>query len=333
MRLGRVFLPQVPSASLALLPVGAALVTVLLWASAFVAIRHVGVDFSAGALALGRLLVGSAVLGAVLGLRAASSSARGWRWPSRRQWPLLVVCGLLWFGVYNVALNAAERRVDAGTAAMLVNIGPLILAVLAGLLLGEGFPGRLVTGSVIAFAGVVVIGAATSSRSGADTWGVVLCVVAAVAYAVAVVAQKPLLSDLSALQVTWLACTIGAVGCLPFAPDLARETAAARPSAIVWMVYLGALPTALAFTTWAYALSRTSAGRLGATIYLVPPLTITMGWGLLGETPAPLAFVGGALCLGGVYLARRTPTPSGEAASPQGKGSGAAAPEATRAVR
>jgi drug/metabolite transporter (DMT)-like permease len=236
-----------------------------------------------------------------------------------------VLYGLLWFGVYNVALNAAEHRVDAGTAAMIANIGPLLIAVLAGLLLGEGFPRRLIAGSLIAFAGVVVIGLATSSQSSADIWGVVLCAVAAVAYAVAVVAQKPLLAHLPALQVTWLACAVGAVGCLPFLPELIREAAAASPPAILWVAYLGALPTALAFTTWAYALSRTSAGRLGATIYLVPPLTILMGWGLLGETPAPLAFAGGALCLGGVYLARRAPAASGEAAPPPGREAAAAA--------
>jgi drug/metabolite transporter (DMT)-like permease len=189
---------------------------------------------------------------------------------------------------------------------MLTGIGPILLALLAGLLLGEGFPRRLLIGSGTAFAGVVIIGIATSSRSRADTWGVVLCLVAAVAYATAVVAQKPLLSQLPALQVTWLACTIGGVGCLPFAPELARETATAGPSAIAWLIYLGALPTALAFTTWAYALSRTSAGRLGATVYLAPPLAILMGWALLGQTPVPLAFAGGALCLCGVYLATAT---------------------------
>lgn len=285
------------------LPVAAASVTVLLWASAFVAIRHVGATFSAGALALGRLTVGSTVLGATLGLRTAASPAYGRRWPSGRQWPPLAACGVLWFGVYNVALNAAERRVDAGTAAMLAGTGPILLAVLAGLLLGEGFPRRLLIGCATAFAGVIVIGVATSSRSGADLWGVVLCLVAATAYAVAVVAQKPLLSDLPALQVTWLACTIGVVGCLPFAPELARETAMAGPWAIAWLVYLGVLPTALGFTTWAYALSKTRAGRLGASIYLVPPLATVMSWVLLGETPTPLAFAGGALCLYGVYLA------------------------------
>jgi drug/metabolite transporter (DMT)-like permease len=97
---------------------------------------------------------------------------------------------------------------------------------------------------------------------------------------------------------------IGAVACLPFGPTLVRETAHARPSTIWWVVFLGAFPTAIAFTTWAYALARTTAGRMGATTYLVPPLTIFLGWLLLGESPAPLAYVGGLLCLIGVAISR-----------------------------
>jgi drug/metabolite transporter (DMT)-like permease len=41
-----------------------------------------------------------------------------------------------------VALNGGERDVDAGTAAMLVNIGPILIALLGGWLLREGFPRR-----------------------------------------------------------------------------------------------------------------------------------------------------------------------------------------------
>jgi len=283
----------------ALLPLVAALTTVVLWASAFVAIRHVGVVFSPGALSLGRLLVGSVVLGSLLVARPQPK-------PPRELWPRLLVCGVLWFGVYNVALNAAEQRVDAGTAALLVNIGPILIAVLAGALLGEGFPRGLLLGGAVAFAGVVVITTATAVRASADAVGVLLCLLAAAAYAVGVVAQKPLLARLPALQVTWLACTIGAVSCLPYAPALVGEVEAARPSAVALVVYLGVFPTALAFTTWAYALARTTAGRMGATTYLVPPVAILLSWGLLGETPAVLALAGGVLCLAGVFLARRT---------------------------
>src|SRR5688572_23886763 len=109
----------------------AAGVTVLLWASAFVAIRSAGEHFGPGALALGRLLAGSAVLVVVLLVRRES-------WPPRAAWPGIVAAGVLWFGVYMVALNWGEQEVDAGTAAMIVNIGPVLIALLAGWLLKEG---------------------------------------------------------------------------------------------------------------------------------------------------------------------------------------------------
>lgn len=276
--------------------------SVLLWASAFVAIRHVGSEFSAGAMSLGRLLVGSLLLGVYLFARPAATHQ--WRRPAKRDWPPLLACGLLWFGVYNLALNEAERRLDAGTAAMIVHIAPLLIALLAGLTLGEGFPRQLVLGSLLAFGGVLLIGTSTSTGR-AEALGVALCLMAAFAYAIGVVTQKPLLTRLPAPQVTWLACTIGTLSCLPFAPALVHEVAAARPSTIWWVVYLGAFPTALGFTTWAFALSRTSAGRMGATTYLVPVVAIGLAWLLLGEAPALAAAVGGALCLVGVAVSRR----------------------------
>ena len=65
---------------------------------------------------------------------------------------------------YFAALNAGEALVDAGTAAMLVNVGPILIAMFAGLFLGEGFPPRLVVGSAIAFAGTLVIGSRPARR-------------------------------------------------------------------------------------------------------------------------------------------------------------------------
>jgi drug/metabolite transporter (DMT)-like permease len=272
---------------------------VIAWASAFVAIRRVGEAYAPGSLALGRLMVGSAALGLMLAAR------RTWVRPNAREWSLLVLCGVAWFSVYNVALNAGEQRVDAGTTAMLVNIGPILIAVFAGIILGEGFPRWLVIGAAIAFGGVVFIGLSTTQSQNADLLGALLCVVAAVTYAVGVLAQKPVLRRLPALQVVWLTCTIGALGCLPFAGRLIDDVGGATSAESAGLVYLGVVPTALAFTTWAYALARMNAGRLGVTTYLVPPITVLMAWALLGEVPAGLALVGGIVCLVGVGLSRR----------------------------
>lgn len=281
-----------------MLAVVAALVTVTAWASAFIGIRDAGEELSAGALSLGRLLVGSAALGVIVAIRREPL-------PARSDLPAIIFCGLLWFGIYNVALNEAERHVDAGTAAMLVNIGPILIALLAGVVLHEGFPRSLIMGSAIAFAGAILIGLATSDAGLAASGGAALCLVAALAYAGGVISQKPVLARVSALQVTFLACAVGAIACLPFGPTLLDELGEASGGAIRWTVYLGIVPTALAFTTWAYALSHTTAGRMGATTYLVPPLAILMAWLILDETPPALAIAGGALCLVGVVLARR----------------------------
>ena len=189
-------------------------------------------------------------------------------------------------------------------AAMVVNIGPVLIAVLGGWLLREGFPRRLLAGLAVSFAGALVVGLSESGAGNAPLLGVGMCLLAAVSYAIAVAGQKPALRHASALQVTTLGCFVGTMATLPFAARLLSQTASAPVSATLMVVYLGVVPTALAFTTWAYALTRTTAGTMGATTYLVPAIVVLMSWAFLGETPQALAYLGGALCLAGVAISR-----------------------------
>ncbi|MFA6576098.1 MAG: DMT family transporter [Nocardioides sp.] len=282
------------------MPVTAVAVTLVLWASAFVAIRHLGHDFSAGSLSLGRLLVGAVALGAI-------ALSRGFPRPTGREWVSIIAIGVLWFGVYNVALNEGEQRVDAGTAAMLIQVSPVLIALMAAVLLSERFTIFLGLGLALAFSGVAVIGLSTSPGGDRDLVGVLLCLLSAVVYSISLILQKPLVAKLSALHVTWLACTVGAVVCLPFSGALVSEVADAPTSSLMWVLYLGIFPTAIAFTTYAFALQHMSASSLGITTYLVPPITIVMGLVFLDEVPPGLAYLGGALALVGVAVARRKP--------------------------
>jgi drug/metabolite transporter (DMT)-like permease len=283
------------------LSLAAAGVTMVLWASAFIAIRAVGIHYSPGAMALGRLAVGSVALSVVALIRPV-------RIPRGRTLLLVLAYGVLWFGIYAVLINSAERHLDAGTTALIINVGPILIAVLAGIYLREGFPRGLVTGLGIAFVGVATIAVATSTGQ-RDTAGVLLALGAAALYAVGVLLQKQALADGDPLPVTWLGCVAGMLVCMPYLPALIREIGTAPAGATAGIVYMGLFPTAVAFLTWSYALAHTSAGRLSSSSYLVPGLTVVMSWLLLGEVPVPLAFVGGALCLVGVAVSR-LPTPS-----------------------
>jgi drug/metabolite transporter (DMT)-like permease len=282
------------------LSVPALVVTVVLWASAFVGIRDAGDSFSAGPLSLARLVVAAVVLTVL---------ARPWshRLPSGRPFILLVLAGVSWFGAYNVALNAGEQQVDAGTAALVVTVGPILIALFAGVLLKEGFPLPLLIGIAVAASGVVLISLSTRDESAVDTastTGVLLCLAAAVLYAIGALAQKPTLTVVTPVMTVWLMCIVGAVVCLPYLPSLARELGDASTGDIVWLVYLGAFPTAIGFSTWSYALKRLSAGQVASATYLVPAVATLISWVMLDEVPAALAFVGGGLCLVGVAITR-----------------------------
>ncbi|MFC7261963.1 DMT family transporter [Streptomyces lutosisoli] len=306
--------PTSPTRRAQLLAAGAATVTVVLWASAFVSIRSAGAAYSPGALALGRLLAGAVALGAVCLIRREG-------WPPRAAWRGIAISGLLWFGFYMVVLNWGEQQVDAGTAALVVNTGPILIALLGSRLLGDAMPPRLLAGMAVSFAGAVAVGLSMSGDGGSSVLGVVLCLLAAVGYAAGVVAQKPALGRASALQVTTFGCLVGAVACLPFAGQLVQDAADAPVSATLNMLYLGVFPTALAFTTWAYALARTTASRMGATTYAVPALVVLMSWLFLDEVPGLLTLAGGVLCLAGVAVSRSRPragtgSGNGKAAAP-----------------
>lgn len=282
-------------------PVRAAIVTVLLlWASAFIAIRALADTLSPGPFALGRVAIGSLALG-VLALRRRRPLPRG------RALVMVAAYGVLWFAAYNVVLNAAGHHLDAGTSAMLVNIAPILVAIGAGVFLAEGFPRRLLLGIGIAFAGVVLIAAGTNGDGEASRLGLLLGVTTALLYATGVLTQKVALRSVDVVTATWLGCTIGAISLLPFLPQAVRELSVASPGALAAVVYLGVFPTAVAFTLWAYALSRTDAGRLTSLSLTIPAITVAMSWLILGEVPSLLGIIGGTVCLVGVAVGQRRP--------------------------
>ena len=104
--------------------------TLLVWASAFPAIRAGLAAYSPFHLALLRFMVGSAVFLA-LALR------RTVRQPNFRDWPRLLLTAAIGITAYHFALNYGEMTVSAASASFIINLGPIFTALLALPLLGE----------------------------------------------------------------------------------------------------------------------------------------------------------------------------------------------------
>jgi drug/metabolite transporter (DMT)-like permease len=286
-------------------PALAIAVTVLLWGSAFAAIRAALEHFSAGHLSVLRLLIATVVLSAI-------AVARGVRLPAARDVPAIAAVGFAGMTAYQVLLNSGERTVPAGTASLLVNLSPVFTAIGASLWLSEEMTRRRWTGVAIACAGATLI--AVAGDGGVSFGhGALLVLGAAVVQAAFFLGQKPLLRRYGSLELTTWAMALGTLMTLPLAPGLAGEMADAGFEPLAAVLFLGAGASAAGFVAWAYASARIDVSLAAACLYAVPVVAFGLGWVWLGEEPAPLALGGGVVALAGVALAtRRTARIEGE---------------------
>jgi drug/metabolite transporter (DMT)-like permease len=272
----------------------ALMVTILAWSSSFPAIRVALDSFSPAHVALLRYCVATLALGLCVWRSGAPL-------PPRRDLARIAVIGALGLGIYNVALAAGEVTVPAGTASLLIATAPIWMAVIAASIGRERIGRRAALGLVVGFAGVGVVQGGGFALDG----GVLLLLLAAALQAGYSMAQRPLVERHGAITFLFCAAASATLVLLPTAAGVPAALAAASPRALGAIVFLGLVPGALGYATWAYASTRVSTTAAGAALYLVPPCALLLGWLVLGETPAPSALAGGALVLAGVALARR----------------------------
>jgi drug/metabolite transporter (DMT)-like permease len=277
-----------------LLTAAAVAFTLLCWAAAFVGIRDAVRHFSPGSLALVRYVIASVILAGMLAATRAPL-------PQRRDWPRLALVGLLGVTTYNLALNFGSESIHAGSAAFLVNTAPLFTAIFAVLLLKEQVTPLAFVGMGIGFAGALMIFFGEGKEVALEP-GALLVLLAAVAFSLFFITQKPLLARYSAIQVITVAVWIGTVLMVPFALDVGSELADAPASAIWVVVFLGVFPGALAYASWSYVLSRVPASKAGSFIYIVGPITVLIAWLWLDEVPTLLSLLGGVVALTGVVI-------------------------------
>ncbi|MDP9295357.1 MAG: DMT family transporter [Actinomycetota bacterium] len=294
---------------------------IVLWGGAFVAIRIVVRDASPLTVGFLRFVLTSA------GLIAVTAVVRPPKRPlERADWPKILLLGVCGVGVYHLSLNYGEQFVSADLASLIVASMPVMVALLSRAVLQEDVNVTRWAGIGIALAGVVVLiflGTGGEHIRVESLTGAAVVVLAPTAWAIYTVVSKPLVAKYGALRLTTIAMVTGTVLIAPAGiPAAISDAGRLTLSDWGWLAFLAFGCSTYAYTIWFYALGLMPASSLAPWVYLVPIASISWAAIVLGERVTPFLAVGGAMVLGGVFLAERIAPRSSS-----GTGPGAAAPE------
>jgi drug/metabolite transporter (DMT)-like permease len=271
--------------------------TVLCWASAFPTIRIAVRAFGPMEIALLRALAASVVLGGIALIRRSPL-------PAPRDWPFLAALGMVGHSLYTATLSLGQTRIPSATASFLIASAPIWMVVLGRLAGVERISRWSAAGLLVSLLGVLLI---SLGRAGAlKVNGYALIVLgAALLQALYSLGQRPLLARYSGLQVVTACVICAAIGFLPWTGPALAQFRQAGAGARAAVLFLGVVPTAVGYWTWASANRLLPVSLAGSSLYLVPPVALLLGWGVLGEAPTPLSLAGGALVVGGVAMVQR----------------------------
>lgn len=289
-------------------------VVVVLWATSFSVIKTL-LDHGVAAIDIALLRYAIAAPGFAFVLWRAG----GLPGLTRKDAARVAAAGLLVVVGYHVFLNVGTRHTTSGIAALVVALAPAMTLVLALALGLDRLRLRHVLGLVVAFAGVaIVIALGTGETLSLDSAkGPLIVLGAPLAFALYNVILKPLLGRYDLLALTAASSLIGMVGLIPL---VRRSTVDAvtdgSATDAALLLYLGVLATFLGYILWNVGLRGLGPTRAVSYTYAISPLAIVIGAIVLDETLTAWLVLGGALVVGGIALAQRTPAKASASVAP-----------------
>lgn len=219
---------------------------------------------------------------------------------SRGDLGLMTLIGLM-SALYQVCYFGAVARTGVAVATVVtLCTAPVMVAVISVAFTGKRPSRSTLVALVGALSGtsVLVLFREQSKLTGADTGGIALALVSAFSYGLVTLISQKLAAHRDPFQSLAISFSVGAAVLFGFAEDMVMTY---TPLAWVLLVYLGTIPTALAYVFFFKGMRSTSATAASISTLLEPMVATLLAWFLFDERFTHVGFLGIAL-LGGALL-------------------------------
>ncbi|MEE8168490.1 MAG: DMT family transporter [Candidatus Hydrothermarchaeales archaeon] len=223
----------------------------------------------------------------------------------------LILSGIGFTGIFlpNVLQNIGMQYTTASISSILMATGPIFVAVLAAIFLGESLGARKIIGIGIALFGAAMISTqgdiAAVRELSSHTFGNILLLLSAVSYGPSTILAKIGVRDRDPILVVSWSTILGSLLLIAFTPFYEPVDVVLRLSPHAWgiVIALAILPTAVAFLFWFEALKRMEASKVSFFIFFIPVFATIFAYFFLQEAVTGFVIANAALVLFGVYLA------------------------------
>lgn len=276
------------------------------WATSFpvgkLALRELPQMFLPGI----RITIAALLMAAIfLWWRRRNPEAPLWR---RADLGWISVLALLGIALNQLLFVAGLKRTSVAHASLIIAISPVMVwmgSVAKGY---EKFRPARIFGIALAIGGVVVLQVLPGKNTGSSLAGDFLIFLSVFFFAGYSVLSRDLSRRIGSVPLNTLLYAVSAVVMLPIALWDARglDLAGVSPPTWIYVVFLAAFPSVIAYLIFSHAIARIPPSRVSMFSYLQPFLATMLAVPILREPLTASFFAGGALVLGGVYLAERT---------------------------
>lgn len=279
-----------------------AVITALIWGLSFLSIKTAVAVVPPMTLGLARFIIASLVLFAVL---AARRKLPRLAW---RDLPLMAATGFVGVTLYFLGENNGLVLLTASESSIIIGTIPVLTVLSDRIFLKTKLGGSQYMGALLSALGVSVI-VLESLKISAQPKGYLFMAVAALSWVAYAFMTKPLAHKYSRLEVSFWHSFFGGLGFIPFVFFERLDWSLVTANVTFQVLYLGIFCSAIGYFFYITSLGALGASIASVFINLIPVVSVTASFFILGERLSALQLAGGAVAVVGVYIANLTGRP------------------------